>query len=203
MDKIDFKKQFKHLYQPPAKEVVVVDVPLLNYLMLDGAGDPNTSPTYQAGVEVLFSLSYTLKFMVKKGPLALDYGVMPLEGLWWSEDMSTFTTADKSNWQWTMMMLQPDFITPALVAEAINKLKSKTDPTLLAKVRFECLSEGTCVQIMHIGPFTAEGPTIERLHRFIADTGHQRAGKHHEIYLSDIRKADPAKWKTIIRQPMC
>jgi hypothetical protein len=202
MPKIDFKQELKPLYQPPSREVVRVVVPVLNYLMLDGMGDPNTSPVYQAAVEVLFSLSYTLKFMVKKGPLAIDYGVMPLEGLWWADDMSSFSVADKSNWKWTMMMLQPDFITPALVAEAINKLKSKTDPALLARVRFESLAEGTCVQIMHIGPFTAEGPTIERLHRYIAESGHQRIGKHHEIYLSDIRKADPAKWKTIIRQPM-
>jgi hypothetical protein len=202
MDKIDLKKALKHLYQPPAKEVVVVEVPPLNYLMLDGEGDPNTSPVYQAAVEVLFSLSYTLKFMVKKGPLAIDYGVMPLEGLWWADDMSTFTTTDKSNWKWTMMLLQPEIITPALVAEAMVKIQPKADPTVLGNVRFESLVEGTCAQIMHIGPFTAEGPTIERLHMYIAESGHQRAGKHHEIYLSDIRKADPAKWRTIIRQPM-
>jgi len=202
MQKIDYKKELKHLYQPPSKEVVQIEVPPFNYLMLDGAGDPNTSPAYQAAVELLFSLSYTLKFIVKKGPLAIDYGVLPLEGLWWAEDMSAFTTADKSNWQWTMMIMQPEFITPALVAGAIQAVQRKSNPPLLDQVRFEPYAEGLCAQIMHIGPFSAEGPTIERLHRFIADSGHQRFGKHHEIYLSDIRKADPAKWRTVIRQPM-
>jgi hypothetical protein len=202
MQKIDYKKELKHLYQPPTKEVVQVEVPPFNYLMLDGTGDPNTSPTYQAGVEVLYSLSYTLKFMVKKGPLALDYGVLPLEGLWWAEDMSAFTTADKSNWQWTMLIMQPEFITPAMVADAVQAVKRKSNPPLLDEVRFEPFAEGLCAQIMHIGPFSEEGPTIERVHRFIADSGRQRFGKHHEIYLSDIRKADPAKWRTVIRQPM-
>ena len=202
MPKIDLKQELKHLYQPSAREVVVVEVPAMNYLMLDGMGDPNTSPAYQAVVEVLFSLSYTLKFMVKKGPLAIDYSVMPLEGLWWAEDMSTFTTADKSNWKWTMMLLQPDFITPGMIDAATQAVKRKSNPPLLDQVRFETYAEGLCAQIMHIGPFSAEGPTVERLHSYIAESGRQRIGKHHEIYLSDIRKADPAKWKTIIRQPM-
>jgi hypothetical protein len=202
MPKIDFKQELKHLYQPSAKEPVVVDIPPMRYLMLDGTGDPNTSPLYQAAVEVLFSLSYTLKFMVKKGPLAIDYGVLPLEGLWWADDMSSFSTADKSNWQWTMMIMQPDFITPQMVAGALDKVSGKADASVLGQVRLESLAEGLCAQVMHLGPFSTEGPTIERLHRFIADTGRQRCGKHHEIYLSDIRKADPAKWKTVIRQPM-
>ena len=202
MPKIDFKKELKHLYQPSARQAVIVEVPAMNYLMLDGAGDPNTSPLYQAAVGVLFSLSYTLKFMVKKGPLAIDYGVLPLEGLWWADDMSSFSTADKSNWQWTMMIMQPDFITPQMVAGALDKVRGKADASVLGQVRLESLAEGLCAQVMHIGPFSAEGPTIERLHRFIADSGRQRRGKHHEIYLSDIRKADPAKWKTVIRQPV-
>ena len=202
MPKIDFKQELKHLYQPSARQAVIVEVPAMNYLMLDGAGDPNTSPLYQAAVEVLFSLSYTLKFMLKKGPLAIDYGVLPLEGLWWADDMSSFSTADKSNWQWTMMIMQPDFITPEMVAGALDKVSGKADASVLGQVRLESLAEGLCAQVMHIGPFSAEGPTIEKLHRFIADTGRQRRGKHHEIYLSDIRKADPAKWKTVIRQPV-
>ena len=202
MEKLDLRQQLKHLYQPPAKEVTQVDVPALNYLMLDGSGDPNTSQAYRDGVQVLFNLSYTLKFMVKKGALAIDYSVLPLEGLWWAEDMSTFLTADKSRWQWTMLMMQPDFITPAMVAEAIQAVKRKSDPPLLKAVRLETLSEGLCAQIMHVGPFSAEGPTIERLHQYIADAGYQRRGKHHEIYLSDIRKTAPEKWRTVIRQPM-
>ena len=197
-----FQARIEAPLPPSAREAVIVEVPAMNYLMLDGTGDPNTSPLYQAAVEVLFSLSYTLKFMVKKGPLAIDYGVLPLEGLWWADDMSSFSTADKSNWQWTMMIMQPDFITPEMVAGALDKVSGKADASILEQVRLESLAEGLCAQVMHLGPFSAEGPTIETLHRFIADSGRQRRGKHHEIYLSDIRKADPAKWKTVIRQPM-
>ncbi len=202
MDKIDFKKEWKHLYQPSAKEVVQVEVPKMNFLMLDGKGDPNTSTAFQAGVEVLFALSYSIKFKVKKGTLAIDYGVMPLEGLWWMDDMSKFSTDDKDDWKWTVMIMQPDFITGAMVEEAMHEVRRKKNPAMLGDVRFESFAEGTCAQIMHIGPFSTEGPTIERLHKFIAASGRELIGKHHEIYLSDIRKAAPEKWKTVIRQPM-
>jgi hypothetical protein len=202
MEKVDFKRNLKQLYQPSAKEVVQVEVPKMNYLMLDGKGDPNTSETHQTGVEVLFALSYSIKFMVKKGALAIDYGVMPLEGLWWTDEMSKFSINDKANWKWIMMIMQPDFVTSAMVDEAVAELRRKKNPAALGAVRYEPFTEGTCVQIMHIGPFSAEGPTIERLHKFIADSGCKPVGKHHEIYLSDIRKADPEKWKTVIRQPM-
>jgi hypothetical protein len=201
MKKIDMKKELKHLYQPSAKEVELVEVPSLNYLMVDGEGDPNTSPAFSAAVEALYAVSYALKFMVKKSPLAIDYGVMPLEGLWWAEDMSRFSIEDKSNWQWTLMIMQPDFVTKDRFDEAISEVKKKKNPAAIGSVRFEPLAEGKCAQILHIGPFSEEGPTVERVHAFIDARG-QRAGKHHEIYLSDIRKADPARWKTIIRQPM-
>lgn len=200
-DKIDLKRQWRHLYQPSAKEVVQVDVPTMNYLMVDGHGDPNTSQGFQEAVEALFALSYTIKFIVKKGSSAVDYAVMPLEGLWWADDMSTFL-ADKSLWKWTAMIVQPEFVTRAMVDQAAAEVKKKKNPAALAMVRFEALAEGACAQIMHIGPFSAEGPTIERVHAFIADRGRKRAGKHHEIYLSDIRKTAPEKWKTVIRQPM-
>ena len=127
MQKIDFKKELKHLYQPSAKEPVIVELPAMNYLMLDGQGDPNTSPAYQAAVEALFSLSYAIKFMVKKGSLAIDYGVLPLEGLWWADDMSAFTTAGKSSWKWTMMIHQPEFVTPALLVQAMRKGQGKIE----------------------------------------------------------------------------
>jgi hypothetical protein len=197
--KIDHKKEFKHLYQPSAKEVTGVTVPTLSYLMVDGAGDPNDSPAYCAAIEALFAVSYTLKFMIKKGPMAIDYSVMPLEGLWWADDMSRFTD-DKANWKWTMMIMQPEVVTPELVSEAIAEVKKKKNPAAIDNLRFEALTEGTCAQILHVGPFSEEGPTVEKVHRFIDAMG-QRCGKHHEIYLSDVRKADPAKWKTIIRQP--
>jgi hypothetical protein len=202
MEKIDFKKEMKHLYQPSAKAVVQVSVPKMNYLMLNGEGDPNTLKTFQTGVEALFALSYSIKFMVKKGTRTIDYGVMPLEGLWWADDMSKFSMDDKSNWKWTMMIMQPDFVTRAMVDKAVEDVRRKKDLAALGNVRFEPLAEGTCAQILHVGPFSAEGPTIQRLHRFIADCACKPVGKHHEIYLSDIRKADPEKWKTIIRQPM-
>ena len=202
MKKIDFKKELKYLYQPSANEVEQVNVPTMNYLMADGEGDPNTSPAFAAIVEVLFSLSYTLKFMVKKGVLAIDYGVMPLEGLWWADDMSAFSAADKSRWKWTLMIMQPEFITKKMVDAAIAEVKEKKNPAALSKVRFETLAEGSAAQIMHIGPFSEESPNILRVHQFIESCGHNRLGKHHEIYMSDIRKTAPSKWKTIIRQPM-
>lgn len=201
MQKIDFKKDLKHLYQPSAKAVMEVDVPPMNFLMVDGAGDPNTAQAYADAIEVLYNVSYTVKFMVKKGELAIDYGVMPLEGLWWADDMAAFTAADKANWKWTAMIMQPDFVTKAMIDSAIADVKKKKNPTALPLVRFEVFAEGRSAQILHIGPFSTEGPTIQRLHQHI-DAHGKRVGKHHEIYLSDIRKADPAKWKTVIRQPM-
>ena len=201
MEKIDLKKELRRLYQPSAKEVVQVDVPVMNYLMVDGEGDPNTSQAFSDAVEALFSVSYAVKFMVKRGPLAVDYGVMPLEGLWWADDMSRFTTTDKSNWKWTMMIMQPSFVTREIIDSALADVKKKKKLAATSKVRVEALAEGKCAQIMHIGPFSDEGPTVEKVHRFI-DSKSKRTGKHHEIYLSDIRKADPAKWKTVIRQPM-
>lgn len=202
MKKIDLKRELRHLYQPSAKAVVQVEVPTLSYLMIDGQGDPNTSTAFQAAVEALFALSYALKFMARKGALAIDYGVMPLEGLWWADDMSSFAAGDKSKWKWTMMILQPDFITREMIDQAVREVRRKKKPAALEGIRFSSLSEGSCAQIMHIGPFSAEGPTIERLHKYIADAGGKLIGKHHEIYLSDIRKADPEKWKTVLRQPM-
>jgi hypothetical protein len=201
VQKVDLKKELKHLYQPSAKEVAQVEVPTFQFLMIDGEGDPNTSQEYAQAVEALFSVSYTAKFMVKKGAQGIDYAVMPLEGLWWADDMSAFITNDKSKWKWTMMIMQPDFVANEVIEAAISEVKRKKKLPAVSQLRLEPFSEGLCAQVLHIGPFSEEGPTIERLHGFIdARTG--RDGKHHEIYLSDIRRADPAKWKTIIRQPM-
>jgi hypothetical protein len=200
--KIDFKKELKHLYKPPLKEAVRVEVPVMNFLMADGEGNPNISQQFKDAVEALYSLSYTLKFIVKKGSTAIDYGVMPLEGLWWADDMEVFTAGDKSKWKWTMMIMQPKYVTRNLVQSAAEEVKKKKDIAALSSVRFEAFSEGAAAQIMHVGPFSEEGPTIQRVHEFIARSGCKRSGKHHEIYLSDIRKADPKNWKTVIRQPM-
>ncbi len=202
MEKVDLKQELKHLYQPPTNRVERVDVPEMAFLMIDGAGDPNASPEFPESVEALFGLSYALKFMVKKGPLAVDYGVMPLEGLWWADDMSAFSLEDKSSWKWTLMIMQPRYVTAERVWAAFEDVKRKKNPGCLDRVRFELLNEGPVAQTMHIGPFSEEGPTIERVHRFIEECGRKPRGKHHEIYLSDIRKADPKNWKTVIRQPM-
>ncbi len=201
MDKIDLKLDMKLLYQASAKAVVQVDVPTLNFLMIDGVGDPNTSSAYSQAVEALCAVSYATKFLVKKGPQALDYAVMPLEGLWWAEDMEAFKSGDKSQWQWTMMILQPGFVSPDTIHRAMAETQKKKNLPAIDMLRLEEFHEGPCAQLLHVGPFSEEGPSIQRLHDFIeARSG--RTGKHHEIYLSDIRKAAPDKWKTIIRQPM-
>ncbi|MCX6556269.1 MAG: GyrI-like domain-containing protein [Candidatus Aminicenantes bacterium] len=199
MKKIDFKKDLKSLYNPSAKEVTLVEVPAMNFLMIDGAGDPNTSKPYQEAVEALFSVAYAVKFTVKKA-LAIDYGVLPLEGLWWADDMAQFSIDDKSKWKWTMMIMQPEFVSGALIRDTIVAVKKKKAMPALDQMRFETFSEGKAAQILYVGPFSAEGPAIAKVHAFIDKIG-KRFGKHHEIYLSDIRKADPANWKTVIRQP--
>ena len=201
MGKIDLKKQWKNLYQPSAKEVTAVDVPELTYLMVDGRGDPNTSEAFSQAVEALYALSYTLKFSLKKSPQAVDYGVMPLEGLWWADDPRVFHQADKSAWYWTAMILQPDFITHVQYEAAFADVRRKKNPPALDRVRVEKLEEGWSAQILNTGPFSAEGPTIQRVHDFIHAQGRELHGKHHEIYLSDPRRTAPEKLKTIIRQP--
>lgn len=201
MAKIDLKKELKHLYRPSAKEVVQVDVPEFKYLMIDGMGDPGEAPEYAEAVEALFSVSYTTKFMLKKGEQQIDYGVMPLEGLWWADDMTAFVANDRSQWKWTMMMMQPSLVEDVLIDTAMEQVCKKKGLPAIDRMRLEYFTEGTCAQIMHIGPFTEEGPTIEKVHDFI-DSRSELRGKHHEIYLSDIRRADPKNWKTIIRQPM-
>ncbi|GBD92780.1 hypothetical protein BMS3Abin05_00355 [bacterium BMS3Abin05] len=202
MAKIDYKKELKHLYRPPAAKAEIVDVPQMNFAMIDGAGDPNTTQAFQEAIDALYGLSYTLKFMVKKGDPEIDYGVLPLEGLWWAEDMAQFSTENKENWKWTLMIMQPEFITAKLFTEAVKQVGEKKNPAALQKIRFESFTEGKAAQIMHIGPFSEEGPTIKKLHDFIKAEGCRLSGKHHEIYLSDIRRSAPEKWKTIIRQPM-
>ncbi len=200
MRKVDLKKELMHLYAPSAKEVVAVEVPAFRFLMVDGVGDPNTVPAYAEAVEALFTVSYTAKFAVKKSQ-SVDYGVMPLEGLWWADDLAAFAANDRAQWRWTMMIMQPSFATDAAIESAIAEVKRKKALPGVGRLRLETFAEGSCAQVLHIGPFSDEGPTIARVHEFI-DARTARRGKHHEIYLSDIRRADPAKWKTIVRQPM-
>jgi hypothetical protein len=204
MVKIDFKKELKHLYSPSASKVAIVDVPKMNFLMVYGEGDPNTAQEYKDAIEALYSVSYTLKFMIKKGK-AIDYVVMPLEGLWWTDDMTLFSVKNKDIWKWTAMIMQPEYVTEELFNDAIDQVKKKKNPPALSKVRFKSFHEGLSAHILHIGPFSAEAPTIEKLHDFIKEKGHKFDGliqKHHEIYLSDPRKSRPEKMKTIIRQSL-
>lgn len=201
MQKIDFKKELKHLYKASAKKVEFVDVPAMNFLKIDGKGNPNTSPEYKAAVEALFAVAYGLKFAIKKGPQQIDYSVLPLEGLWWVEDMREFDVDKKEDWLWTMMIMQPEYVTKELFEKVSIEVKEKKNPTALDKIKFETFNEGKVAQLLHIGPFSEEGPNIQKVHDFITDNGFQLSGKHHEIYLSDIRRAAPEKWKTIIRQP--
>ena len=204
MPKIDLKKEDKELYYPKVGEVSLVEVPAMHYLMIDGKGDPNTSPEYQDAMETLFPVAYKTKFLSKK-ELNQDYVVMPLEGLWWTENMEEFNTEDKSNWQWTSMIRQPDFITQELLKKALEEVKEKKNPAALDKIRLETLKEGLSVQTLHIGPYKEEGPAVELLHNYIHENGYLMDGtkeKHHEIYLSDMRRTKPEKLKTVIRQPI-
>lgn len=201
MQKIDLKKELKHLYSPSAKDVMIVDIPEMNFLMVDGEGDPNTAQAFREAIEALYGVSFTLKFMIKKEQ-AIDYTVMPLEGLWWTDDMTQFSMENKDIWKWTAMIMQPEYVRADLLERAMEAVGKKKNPPALSKIRFESFHEGLSAQIMHIGPYAAEGPTIERLHRAIREKGHVLTGKHHEIYLSDPRKAAPEKMKTVIRQPV-
>ena len=200
--KIDLKKEFAALYKATNKPVVI-KVPKLRYLMIDGQGDPNTSKAFGDAITTLYGLSYTMKFMLKKGPEAIDYPVMPLEAIWWADDMSDFMKANKSRWKWTAMIMQPSVINTRTVKAAKAELerKKKVLPAI-ELVRLEDLTEGACAQILHVGPYATEGPTIEKLHAFIKEQGKAPRGKHREIYLSDARRVAPEKLRTIIRQPM-
>jgi hypothetical protein len=200
MTKLDLKKEYRHLYNPSSKECSIVDVPELQFLMVDGSGDPNTSVVYTEAVEALYAMSYTLKFISKQE--AVDYTVMPLEGLWWTPNPAEFSTEDKSAWEWTAMMVQPEHITADLVASAADDVRRKKDPAALDRVRLERYREGLAVQILYFGPYADEAPTIERLHQFAIDGGYQLRGKHHEVYLSDPRRTAPEKLRTVIRQPV-
>ena len=202
MEKIDFRKDFKNLYTPPSEKVVVVDVPAFNFLMVDGKGDPVISQEYKDAVEALFGVSYALKFIVKKGKSAVDYGVLPLEGLWWADDMKAFVDGKRDTWKWSAMIMQPKFVTEQMVEDIVEQVKKKKNLTALSKMRFKILHEGLSAQIMHLGPYSAEKATVEKIHGFIKDNGYLVSGKHHEIYLSDPRKSAAEKLKTVLRQPI-
>jgi hypothetical protein len=202
MAKIDPKKNLKQFYSPSAGAVSIVDVPAMSFVMIDGSGNPNTAQQYSDAVEALYALAYALKFHIKRHGDGSDYAVMPLEGLWWTDDMNLFSVANKDLWNWTMMIMQPPPVTADLVADVCRDVAKKKQVPALSRVRFELFDEGRAAQILHIGPYSAEGPTVATLHRFITDQGYQLRGKHHEIYLGDPRKSAPDRLRTVIRQPI-
>ena len=207
MKTLDLRKELKYLYAPSAKKVEVVQVPRFKFLMIDGAIEPGqgpgTSPAFQEAMQALYGAAYTLKFASKlRKDDPVDYPVMALEGLWWIEG-GEFSYARKDNWVYTLMILQPDHITPEMFQEALNQIrKKKGDQPGLSRLRLEAFEEGLCVQIMHIGPYDAEPATKDKMDLFAREHGYNLCGKHHEIYMGNPLRAAPEKLKTILRQPV-
>lgn len=202
MDKYDVKTAHKELYAPSAREFSRVDVPRLSYIAVDGRGDPNTAPAYAEAIESLYTVAYTLKFTSKK-ELGRDFAVGPLEGLWRAEDVSAFARGDKSAWEWTMVIVLPDWITEEMVAIARETAMAKKQLLAIARLRLMTMIEGPSVQILHIGPYDSESPTIDRMHNeYFPANNLTFNGDHHEIYLSDPRRTAPEKLKTVLRQPV-
>ena len=206
MDKLDLRKTYKHLYQPSAKKVEVVEVPPLQFAMIDGeieaGAGPGDSPSFQQALEALYGISYTLKFASKRRREdPIDYTVMALEGLWWVEE-GEFDIANPSNWHWTAMILQPDHITEAMFGEALAQLGKKKPSPALDQLRLERFHEGLCLQIMHLGPYAEEPATVARIDAYAEANGYLLHGKHHEIYVGDPRRAAPDKLKTVLRHPV-
>ena len=200
-EKIDFRKSLKTFYQPSAKDFAMVDVPKMTFIKVDGQGNPNEAPEYVRAVEWLYAVSYGLKFAVREAT-GRDYVVPPLEGLWWADDMTSFATGAKARWRWTLMIMVPDFATRDLYESAVEKARRKLgEPP--ASLRLEPYSEGPSLQILHIGRYDEEAPTLRRLHEEVMPArGLVFNGHHHEIYLSDPRKTAPEKLKTVLRQPV-
>jgi hypothetical protein len=211
MKTLDLKKQFKYLYQPSAKKIEILQVPNLKFAMIDGAIEkgyaPGNSPSFTEAIQALYGISYTLKFMFKKRKTkAIDYPVMPLEGLLWITE-GIFDINIKDNWGYTLMIMQPEIITKELFEDACEQVrKKKGDSKMLSKARLAHFEEGLCVQVMHIGPYATEPATIDRMREYIQENGLKDNvgpnGKHHEIYLSDPRKAAADKMKTVLRHPV-
>ena len=215
MVKTDFKVEQPELYRPSSKAFELVDVPRMSFLMVDGRGDPATSTAYHEAIEALYSVAYTLKFLGKSE--GRDFAVPPLEGLWDSPAVRkalegvadenawirAFKAADRDAWEWTAMIRQPSWITSGMVRDAKATAAAKKSLPALDRLRLEPFREGLSVQIMHVGPYSAEAPTLARLHtRHLPDNRLREAGRHHEIYLGDPRRTAPTRLKTILRQPV-
>jgi hypothetical protein len=198
MVKVDFKKTLKQLYNPSKKGFHIVDVPAMNFLMVDGKGDPNTSLEYQQAIEALYGISYGIKFALKSQ--GYDHVIPPLEGLWWMEDMNEFSRANIARWQWTMMIMQPEWVTQDTIERVRTEIIKKKSNSYAERVKFELYYEGLAVQTLYIGAYDDEAPVIAEMHTFIKSNGYQTNGKHHEVYLSDVRKTAAEKLQTILRQ---
>jgi hypothetical protein len=206
MKKLDLRKELKYLYAPSAHEVETVNVPNFSFAMIDGEIRPNETPAtsqdYQNAISALYGASFTIKFMSKlrkRNPI--DYPVMALEGLWWTES-GEFDFKKKEPWRWTMMIMQPPHITRDMFQDALEQVgKKKENPSLL-KIRLESFHEGLSMQIMHIGPYSEEPSTIAKMHEFARENGYDLNGKHHEIYLGDPRRAKPERLRTVLRHPI-
>jgi hypothetical protein len=206
MAKLDLRKMYKHLYQPSARKVEVVDVPPFQFAMIDGQIEPGCLPgdssSFQQALQALYGISYTLKFTSKlREENPVDYTVMALEGLWWVEE-GEFDISNPGNWRWTAMILQPDHITGAMFRDALAQVRKKKPNPALDRLRLETFHEGLCMQVMHIGPYAEEPATIARMDAFARENGYTLRGKHHEIYLGDPRRAAPEKLKTVLRHPI-
>ena len=201
MSEYDWKKELKYLYSP-GKNIGIVKVPKMCYIMINGAGDPNTNPIFQNAIEVLYGLSYTIRFSLKNSGRQA-YPVPPLEGLFWADDMSVFMEhpEDKSTWAWTLMISQPIFVTKEDFEKALESIVKKKKDERYREARFEEFEEGDSVQVLYTGPYSGEGPTILEMHKYIENHGWKLSGKHHEIYMSDARRVTSDKLKTVIRQP--
>lgn len=200
MKKIDLKKDYRHLYRPSGKTFSIVEVPSLNFFMIDGRGDPNSAPAYREAVETLYAMSYACRFALKAQ--GTEFVVMPLEGLWWHQDMARFSDQRKDEWDWTMMIVQPEAVTVDLATAVQEQVARKKNPPALKKLRFEAYEEGLSIQILYTGPYADEHPTIQAMHDYAHELGYVLRSKHHEIYLGDPRRTAPEKLKTVIRQPI-
>ncbi len=188
MKRVDFKREMKKIYFPAPRNPEFVKVPGMNFLMIDGKGDPTKSDAYQAAADSLYAVSYALKFSIKYSPQRIDYTLLPMETLWWAEDMTAFSEERRDEWLWTAMIRQPELIKREMVTEMMVDVREKKNPPALDKMRFQSFKEGQCAQILHLGPYSTERLTIEKLHQFIEENNYDFNGKHHEIYLNDPRR---------------
>lgn len=199
MDTLDYKQELEELYSARKNRPAMVDVPEMQFLMFDGHGDPETTPLMLEGFQALYSLAYPIRFAIKDRD-QIAYSVMPPEGLFWSSG-DDLEVADMAGWHWTLMLMQPDFVTQDDL-DVAQKRALENGIVPAGEVRLDTYAEGLAAQVMHVGPYSEEDPTIELLHEFIGAEGYKATGKHHEIYLGDPRRAKPENLRTIIRQPV-